>query len=409
MRCRFCHNSLEIVFVDLGMSPLANSYLESNELTKTESFFPLCSYVCSKCFLVQLGQFEKPTNIFSSYSYLSSYSDTWLKHTAEFVEQIISKLQLNNQSQVVEIASNDGYLLKNFIQKRIPCLGIEPAKNIAKIAEENSIPTINRFFSEETARELVTKGIHADLLIAFNVFPHVPNLDDFIKGLKLVLKPKGVLVIQFSAYLIPLIQKVEFDMIYHEHFSYFSLITLKKILEAYHLKIFDVNELDIHGGSLRIYITHESNDDFKENLNVEKQLKKELDFGLTDIKTYENFSKKVNQTKHDIQNFFLKTREENKKIVCYGAAAKGNTLLNFCEIGSNFIEYVVDRNTEKQGKFLPGTHIPIFSPEKVLETKSDYLVILAWNLKDEIMKQMSFIRNWNGKFVVLIPKIEIID
>ena len=409
MKCRFCKSSLTNIFLDLGMSPMANSFLKSTELDTKEPHYPLCSYVCSNCFLVQLDEFEKPQEIFSNYAYFSSFSTTWLDHVKEFVNQSINQFKIDKEKHVIEIASNDGYLLQHFKKKDIPVLGIEPAKNIASDAESKGIPTINKFFGVDIAQELVQNGQKADFLIAFNVMPHVPNLNDFVNGLKMILNNDGILIIQFSAYLLKLIELNEFDMIYHEHFSYFSLGTLKKIFSELKLKIFDAEELSIHGGSLRLYIIHEENNSYQKSTRVDQILEKEKQFGLLETSTYDNFTKNIQNVKKDICNFFAEAKKENKKIVCYGAPAKGNTLLNFCGIGKDFIEYTVDKNPHKQELFLPGTHIPIYSPEKVLSTKPDYLLILPWNLKDEIIEEMNFIRDWNGKFVVLIPKIEIIN
>ena len=409
MKCRFCSNPDQHIFLDLGMSPLANSFLTSSQLNNAESFYPLCSYFCPKCFLVQLDEFEHPENIFSNYAYFSSFSDTWNEHIELFVNSVISRFNISQEKQIIEIASNDGYLLKHFKKKNFPILGIEPAKNIAKDAESNGIPTINKFFGIDTAKELSDNGKKADLLIAFNVLPHVPNLNEFVQGLKILLNQKGLLVIQFSAYLVSLIKNNEFDMIYHEHFSYFSLYTLQQIFSKYGLSIFDVEKLFIHGGSLRLFISHEDNSIFEKTENVEKLLEIEQQVGILNPSFYTEFPKKINLTKQEIWKFLISAKQENKKIVCYGAPAKGNTLLNFCGIGKDFIEYTVDRNPHKQNLFLPGTHIPIYSPEKIRSTKPDYLLILPWNLKDEIVEQMSFIREWNGKFVVLIPKVEIID
>ena len=409
MKCRFCNNSVEEVFLDLGMSPLANSNLKLSELNNVESFYPLCSYFCSKCYLVQLDEFESPENIFSNYDYYSSFSDTWNKHIELFVNSIISRFKISQENQIIEIASNDGYLLKHFKKKNFPVLGIEPATNIANDAESNGITTLNKFFGIQTARELSSSGKKANILIAFIVFPHVPNLNDFVEGLKILLDSKGLLIIQFSAYLMNLIEKNEFDMIYHEHFSYFSLHTLQKVFSSFGLCIFDVEEVSVHGGSLRLFIKHEDNSDFKLTSNIEKLLLREKQFGLTDTSIYNKFPDKISIVKQNIWKFFICAKQENKKIVCYGAPAKANTLLNFCGIGKDFIEYTVDKNPHKQNLFLPGTHIPIYSPEKIRLTKPDYVLILPWNLKDEIMEQMNFIREWNGKFVVLIPKVEIID
>ncbi len=408
MNCRFCNTNLEYIFADLGKTPLANSYLTQETIKKNEKKYPLRTMVCKKCFLVQIDEFEHPQNIFSDYAYFSSYSTTWLEHVKYFVDEATKKFNLTEKDLVIEIASNDGYLLKNFINKKIPVLGIEPAKNIAKIAEENGVPTISEFFGSNTAQRILNSGRKADLLIAFNVLPHVPNLNDFILGMKQILSDKGIIVIQFSAYLLDVIKLGEFDMIYHEHFSYFSLFTLKHIFQFHGLEIFDVREISVHGGSLRIFVRPSENSRLIITENVNTLLEKEKKFGLQDLSTYAKFQNKVNKSKDEIRNFFINAKKDNKKIVCYGAAAKGNTVLNFCEIGSDFIDYVVDISPHKQGKFLPGTHIPIFSPEKLKETKPEYIVILAWNLKDEIMKQIEFVKDWDGKFVFLIPEVKII-
>ncbi len=408
MKCRFCKNPVNNIFLDLGMSPLANSNLKSSELNNAESFYPLCSYFCSKCYLVQLDEFEHPENIFSNYAYYSSFSDTWNHHIESFVDSMISRFNISQEKQIIEIASNDGYLLKHFKKKNYSVLGIEPAENIAKDAESHGIPTINKFFGIKTAKELSSKR-RADILIAFNVLPHVPNLNEFVQGLKILLDPKGILVIQFSAYLMDMIEQNEFDMIYHEHFSYFSLYTLQKIFSEFGLCIFDVEKLSVHGGSLRLFIKHENNNDFEITPNIDKLLDAEKQFGLLDPSLYKKFPEQISIVKQNIWKFFISAKQDNKKIVCYGAPAKGNTLLNFCGIGKDFIEYTVDKNPHKQNLFLPGTHIPIYSPEKIRLTKPDYVLILPWNLKDEIIEQMSLIREWNGKFVVLIPEIEIID
>ena len=408
MNCRFCNTILEDVFADLGETPLANSYLTQETVEKNEKKYPLRTLICKKCFLVQIDEFEHPRDIFNDYVYFSSYSITWLEHVKCFVDETVKKFNLTEKDLVIEIASNDGYLLKNFINKKIPILGIEPAKNIAKIAKENGIPTIAEFFSSKTAQTILDSGRKADLLIAFNVLPHVPNLNDFILGMKQILSDKGIIVIQFSAYLPELIKLGEFDMIYHEHFSYFSLSTLKRIFQFHDLEIFDIKEIPVHGGSLRIFVKLNGNNTLLITENVKTLLKKEQNFGLEELSTYTKFQDKVNKSKEEIRNFFINAKKDNKKIVCYGAAAKGNTVLNFCEIGSDFIDYVVDISPHKQGKFLPGTHIPIFPPKKLKETKPDYIVILAWNLKEEIMKQIEFVKEWEGKFVFLIPEVKII-
>ncbi len=408
MNCRFCKNPLEHMFVDLGKTPLANSYLSKESDFEIEKEIPLNALVCQKCFLVQVDEYEKPEDIFNNYAYFSSYSTSWLEHTKKFVTEMIEKFNISNNDQIIEIASNDGYLLKNFKERNIPVLGIEPASNVAKIAENSGIPTITSFFGTETVENIVNSGKKADILIAFNVLPHVPNLNDFVLGMKNILTKNGIIIIQFSAYLLDVIKKCEFDMVYHEHFSYFSLFTLKKIFESFNLEIFDVKEILVHGGSLRLFLKSSKNKEIAINENVEKLLKKEKDYGLQEISTYLKFQNNVENSKKYIQEFFIKAKEQKKKIVCYGAAAKGNTVLNYCKISKNDIDYVVDISPYKQGKFMPGTHIPIFSPEKIKETKPDYIVILAWNLKDEIIQQINFNKGWDGKFVVLIPEVKIL-
>ena len=407
MKCRFCNNNLEHMFLDLGKSPMANLYLKTEGLNKMESFYPLRAYVCSNCFLVQLDEFESPKNIFTEYAYMSSYSESMLKHVQNFVEKSIERFHIDKNSQVVEIASNDGYLLQFYKNEGIPCLGVEPAINVAKIAEKKGIKSITKFFSLQTAKELICDGKDADLLIAFNVLPHIPNLNDFIEGFKTILKKDGIGVIQFSAYLLPFLQNIEFDTIYHEHFSFFSVYTLEKIFASRGLTIFDIEEQSIHGGSMRLYLKHTENDSIKISSNVANQIKKEIDYGINELSTYMKFQERVVELKSKIWKFFLGVKSENKTIVGYGAPAKGNTLLNYCGIDKNLLHYTVDINPYKQGRFLPGTEIPIYNPEKIFETKPDYVIILAWNLKSEIMQQMKDISKWGGKFVTLIPEVEV--
>ena len=405
-KCRFSGQPLHHSFVDLGMSPLANAYLSAEQLNQAEKYYPLHAYVSENTLLVQLEQFETPDNIFSDYAYFSSYSESWLKHAKAYTEMIVERFGFNQNHQVIEIASNDGYLLQNFVDKGIPVLGIEPAENIAKVAEEKGIPSLIKFFGVQTAKELVIQGIKADLLIGNNVLAHVPNLNDFIAGLKIILNPNGILTMEFP-HVLQLIQQNQFDTIYHEHFSYFSFLTVDKIFAAHNLTLFDVEELQTHGGSLRIYAKH----DDAENPSISERVKdlkaKEIAAGLHLIETYITFGEKVKETKRKLLRFLLAAKVENKSIVGYGAPAKGNTLLNYCGIGRDFIDYTVDRNPHKQGLFLPGTHIPIASPDKIRETQPDYLLILPWNLKEEIMEQMAFIGEWGGQFVVPIPEVKV--
>lgn len=406
-RCRFCNSLLKHDFLDLGKTPLANSFLTKSELEKFEPIFPLRVYVCEQCFLVQLQQFESPENIFSNYAYFSSYSSSWLKHAESYTEKILKEFCFNENSLIVELASNDGYLLQYFQKKNIPILGIEPAKNIAEVAIKNNIPTIIDFFSESLATKLKKEGKQADLIIANNVLAHVPDLNNFIKGIKILLKDDGIVTIEFP-HLLNLIQKNQFDTIYHEHFSYFSLLTTLKIFSYHNLEIFDVDEISTHGGSLRIYIKHPSNIFLKKTKNIQKILLDEQKFGLDKIDNYKYFTNNVSQIKNDLRNFLKEVQANSKIVVGYGAPAKGNTLLNYCKIATNLLSFTVDKNTHKQGLYLPGSHIPIKSIDEIKNVKPDYLLILPWNLKDEIISEMNFIRNWGGKFVIPIPRLEII-
>ena len=404
--CRFCDTQLEDVFIDLGMSPLANSFLKNENEFNDEKFFPLIVFVCNKCLLVQLQEFESPEKIFGDYAYFSSFSDTWLKHSEEYSELMIERYGLTQDSLVIEIASNDGYLLQFFKKKGIPILGIDPAANIARSAEKKGIPTLVKFFGVETALELFNKNQQADLITANNVLAHVPNLNDFVKGLKILLKPKGVITIEFP-HLLELIQQNQFDTIYHEHFSYFSFLTVQRIFTQHNLTIFDVEKLDTHGGSLRIFVKHPENNELVINNKVEKLLEEEQKFGLDKLSSYSNFSEKVKLIKKSLLEFLSIAKKQNKKIVGYGAAAKGNTLLNYCNIGQDYVDFVVDRSSHKQDTFLPGTHIPVLNPEEIKKTKPDYILILPWNLREEIMGQLNFIREWGGKFVISIPEVKI--
>jgi hypothetical protein len=406
LQCRFCQTPLKHSFADLGMSPLANSYLKPEELHQAEAFYPMHVYVCETCYLVQLPEFESPQHIFGDYAYFSSYSETWLKHAKTYVEQMIERFGFDSGSQIVEIASNDGYLLQYFKEKGVPILGVEPAKNVAKIAQEAGIPTIVKFFGIQTAKELAAQGKHADLLVGNNVLAHVPDLNDFVGGMKILLKPQGLITMEFH-YLRQLLTKNQFDTIYHEHFSYFSCIAVEKVFADHGLTIFDVEELPTHGGSLRIYARH-TEDETKPITSRVKELRdRELQEGFNKLETYTSFAQRVQETKRTLLEFLIQAKREGKSIVGYGAPAKGNTLLNYCGIRSDFMDYTVDRSPHKQGHFLPGTHIPIYHPDKIKETKPDYVVILPWNLKDEIMEQMKHIREWGGQFVVLIPEVEV--
>lgn len=404
--CRFCGSQLRHTFVDLGVSPLANSYLKAEQLQQMESFYPLHIYVCEKCFLVQLPVFQTPEDIFTDYAYFSSYSESWLRHARDYVELMVERFGFNSDSQVIEIASNDGYLLQYFKEKRIPVLGIEPAENVAKAAQEAGITTIVKFFGTRTAAELIEDNKKSDLILGNNVLAHVPDLNDFVEGMKYLLKPQGIITMEFP-HLLRLMDENQFDTIYHEHFSYFSFITVEKVFQKHGLTIFDVEELSTHGGSLRIFARH--NDDASKTIgeSVLELKNREETARFNKLEYYLSFTEKVKNTKLNILDFLITAKREGKSIAGYGAPAKGNTLLNYCGIRSDFIDYTVDRSPHKQGHYLPGTHIPIYHPDKIKDTKPDYLLILPWNIKDEIMKQMSHIRDWCGKFVVLIPEVKI--
>jgi 2-polyprenyl-3-methyl-5-hydroxy-6-metoxy-1,4-benzoquinol methylase len=405
-KCRFCDNTLEHIFVDLGISPLANAYIEAKQTNQMEPFYPLRVYVCAQCYLVQLPVFESSEKIFCNYAYFSSFSDSWLQHAKAYTDLIIDRFGFDSESQVIEIASNDGYLLQYFKAKGIPVLGIEPAQNVARAAREAGIQTLEKFFGCQTAGELAKERKYADLLIGNNVLAHVPDIKDFVKGMKIILKPHGVITVEFP-HLMRLIIENQFDTIYHEHFSYFSFAVANKVFEHHGLRIFDVDELPTHGGSLRIYARHAGNATSGISEKVAALLEREAAEGLENLDLYLTFNQKAQSAKRSILDFMINTKNEGKTIVGYGAPAKGNTLLNYCGIRTDFIEYTVDRSPYKQGHFLPGTHIPILHPDKIRETQPDYVIILPWNLKDEIMCQMAHIREWNGKFVTLIPEVRI--
>lgn len=404
--CRFCGTSLKHTFVDLGMSPLCESYVSPEQLNQMEPFYPLHVYVCDNCFLVQLEAYVSPEHIFSEYAYFSSYADSWLQHAKAYTDLMVERFHLNGESHVVEIASNDGYLLQYFVEKDVPCLGIEPAANVAQVAIDKGVPTLVEFFGVDSAKKLVAEGKQADLLLGNNVLAQVPDLNDFVGGMKILLKPQGVITMEFP-HLMRLMEENQFDTIYHEHFSYFSWITTEKIFAAHGLTLFDVEEITTHGGSLRIYARH-SEDTSKPISDRAISLKQsELEAGFTNVGTYRNFALQVEETKHKLLDFLIKAKREGKKVVGYGAPGKGNTLLNYCGIRTDFLDFTVDRNPYKQGKFLPGTHIPIYHPDKIAEAKPDYLLILPWNFKDEIMAQMAFIRDWGCQFVVPIPEVKV--
>ncbi|HKS27260.1 MAG TPA: class I SAM-dependent methyltransferase [Pyrinomonadaceae bacterium] len=405
--CRFCGTELQHTFVDLGVSPLSNSYLAPEQLSRMEPFYPLHAYVCHRCFLVQLEEFESPEHIFQDYAYFSSYSESWLRHARKYTEQMRECFRLNAESRVVEIASNDGYLLQYFVNGGVPSLGIEPAANVARVAEEKGVPTITEFFGSQLATRLAAEGKQADLLLGNNVLAHVPALNDFVEGLKILLKPQGVVTMEFP-HLMRLMEGNQFDTIYHEHFSYFSFLTVEEVFARHGLTLFDVEELETHGGSLRIYARHMEDESKPLSERVDELKERELSFGTRRLETYLGFSAQVEETKRSLLTFLIGARREGKRVAAYGAPAKGNTLLNYCGIRTDFIEYTVDASPHKQGRYLPGTRIPIHHPDKLKETRPDYVLILPWNLREEIMAQSTYAREWGARFVVPIPQVEVI-
>ena len=406
-KCRFCGKTLRVSVADLGMSPVSNDNVKPERLSAMEPFYPLHAYVCEHCWLVQLQQFQAADDIFSDeYAYFSSFSESWLEHARQYSLKVIERFGLNQGSQVVEIASNDGYLLTNFKEKDIKILGVEPCVNVAEAAEKIGIPSLVKFFSVKTAEQMVEDGILADLLVGNNVLAHVPDLNDFVKGMKILLSLQGVITMEFP-HLKKLIESNQFDTIYHEHFSYFSLLTVEKVFAEFGLTIFDVEEIPTHGGSLRIYARHDSDTSKPVHENVGILRDREVEAGFMDTGTYTNFAEQVKETKRKLLSFLIETKRMGKTVVGYGAPAKGNTLLNYCGIRNDFIDYTVDLSPHKQGLFLPGTHLPIFSPDRINETKPDYVLILPWNLKDEVMNQMANIREWGGQFVVPIPELKV--
>jgi 2-polyprenyl-3-methyl-5-hydroxy-6-metoxy-1,4-benzoquinol methylase len=406
--CRFCAAPLRLSFADLGMSPPSNSYLELEEIGHMERFYPLHAWVCERCFLVQLEEFETPEQIFSDYAYFSSYSDSWLAHAKEYTEKMVRRFDLDKSSFVVEIASNDGYLLQYFVARGVPVLGIEPAANVAAEAEKRGVPTLVKFFGTKTAEELATAGSKADLIAGNNVLAHVPDLNDFMRGVSRLLKPNGIVTMEFP-HLLRLMQENQFDTIYHEHFSYFSLVVVERVFAAHGLILFDVDEIPTHGGSLRVYARHAANAALGVSENVRELRDRERVAGLERAQTYTSFAEQVKATKRGLLKFLIGASEARKRVAGYGAPAKGNTLLNYCGVRSDLLEYTVDRSPHKQGLFLPGVHIPIYAPERIVQTRPDYVLILPWNLKDEIIAQMAGIRAWGGRFVVPIPEVKVLE
>ncbi len=410
IQCRFCETPLTEKFVDLGVSPVSNDYLKPEQLMGGEMFYPLAAYVCPECFLVQLPEYKSAKEIFNQeYAYFSSYSSSWLEHARRYVEDMCERFGYGPDSLVIELASNDGYLLQYFKEKGVPVLGVEPSANVATYArEERDIPTLIRFFGVETAQELAAEGRYADLLLGNNVLAHVPDINDFVGGMKIVLKERGVITMEFP-HLLRLIEQNQFDTIYHEHFSYLSLGTVQQIFAHHGLTLFDVQELPTHGGSLRIFARHAENEALPVSDAIAQVLEKEARAGLRGMDRYRAFQPQVDATKQALLEFLIEAKRQDKTVVGYGAPAKGNTLLNYCGVRTDFIDYTVDRSPHKQGRFLPGTRIPIHAPERIGETRPDYVLILPWNLEREITGQLAYIREWGGKFVVPIPTVRVLD
>ena len=409
MHCRFCKTELEHVFIDLVNAPASNSFLTKAQLNEPENFFPLKVYTCHNCFLVQIDEYKKSDAIFNSeYAYFSSYSSTWLQHAKSYTDMMIDRFGFTSGSQVIEIASNDGYLLQYFKEKSIPVLGIEPTANTAEVAMRKGIKTVVEFFGVDLADRLANHwDTKADLLLGNNVLAHVPDIVDFVKGMKIILAEKGVITMEFP-HVMQLIDNSQFDTIYHEHFSYLSFHTVKRIFESQGLELFDVEEIPTHGGSLRIYAKHKEDEQRPISVNVSQLLKKENDKGMTTLAYYNNFQAKALRIKLDLVSFLVEQKKSDKTVAAYGAAAKGNTLLNYCGIKNDLIDYVADANPHKQNKWLPGSHIPVVNEPLLKSNQPAYVIILPWNLKEEITEQLSYIRTWGGKFVIPIPQLEVI-
>jgi len=402
--CRFCGGVLH-QFLDLGVSPLCESYLAASQLRAPETFYPLAASVCRDCLLVQLPEHASPTEIFSEYAYFSGFSDSWLEHARQYADAMTSRLELGASSQVLELGSNDGYLLQYFVKKAIPVLGIDPAANVAKAAEARGVRTLVSFFGAEVARDLAERGEQADLIVGNNVLAQVPDLNSFVEGIRILLKPTGIATLEFP-HVLKTLDGNQFDQFYHEHFSYFSAMAVEKILDAHGLRLFDVDRLPTHGGSLRIYACHR-NAEAATRSSVGELLAAERDYGLHRLDTYDAFAEKVRRTKRNLLTFLIGARAAGKSVAGYGAPGKGNTLLNYAGIRTDFLDYTVDRNPYKHGKFLPGTHIPIYPIEKIADTKPDYILILPWNLETEIAAQLAYIRDWGGQLVVPIPELAV--
>jgi SAM-dependent methyltransferase len=405
--CRFCGHPLRHTFVDLGMSPLCQTHISLEQLSQMEPYYPLHAYVCERCFLVQLEQFVSPGEIFDEYAYFSSYADSWVEHARQYCLQVSARFAIGPQSRVIEIASNDGYLLQHFVARNVPVLGVEPSGNVAAAARAKGIPTVVKFFGTQTAAQLAQEFGKPDLLLGNNVLAHVPDLNDFVAGMKLLLAERGVLTMEFP-HLLELIQHNQFDTIYHEHFSYFSFSVVREVFASHGLTLFDVERLPTHGGSLRIYGAHSTDASRPVSPRVADLLALEERFGLRELATYAKFAEQVRETKRALLAFLIEAKRAGKRIVGYGAPGKGNTLLNYCGIGTDFIDFTVDRNPYKQGKFTPGARIPILHPDALLQAQPDYVLILPWNLKDEVIATVGTTPGLNARFVVPIPRVQIV-
>jgi hypothetical protein len=409
MQCRFCKSEVTDVFIDLGNAPASNSFLTKWELNEPETFYPLKVFTCANCFLVQVDEYKKSDSIFDSrYVYFSSYSTSWLEHAKNYTNKMTKRFGYNADSLVIEIASNDGYLLQYFKEKNIPVLGIEPTANTAEVASSKGIESLVRFFGVELAGELVSQNRKADLLLGNNVLAHVPDINDFVGGMKIILDSEGVITMEFP-HLLQLVENNQFDTIYHEHFSYLSFHTVKQIFEAHGLAMFDVEEIPTHGGSLRIYAKHKEDNSKAISESVRALLEKEKAAGLLSIDYYTSFQDKAFAVKLAFIEFLVNAKKDGKKVAGYGAAAKGNTLLNYCGVKSDLIDYVVDANPNKRNKFLPGSHIPVLDEAHLKNNKPDYIIIFPWNIKDEVMKQLSYVKEWKGQFLIPIPKPELVS
>ena len=407
--CRICDHPLEHVLVDLGMSPIANDYVPVDDANAMEPFYPLCVYVCDQCWLVQLPAVQSADNIFrDDYAYFSSVSKSWLQHAERYVEAVVDRFGFDSSSSVVEVASNDGYLLQYFKERDIPVLGVEPCANVAAAAEQIGIPSIVEFFGVALAEKMAEQRGKPDLIVGNNVLAHVPDLKDFVGGLKTLLGDDGVITMEFP-HLEKLMAMNQFDTIYHEHFSYFSFIAVRNVFEIHGLRIFDVEEIPTHGGSLRIFASHTDSKTHETTDNIAALARRELDAGFDDLEIYRGFERKVHRTKRELLKFLVSARESGKTVVGYGAPAKGNTLLNYCGVRSDLVDYTVDRAESKQNTLLPGTRIPVHAPEKIMETQPDYVLILPWNIREEIVKSMAGVREWGGQFLVPIPEVQLLD